>query len=104
MNKAELINRVSESVEGGVRFIVFGVGPVRDSIRRTIAAHATTMNRSGGWHFASAETEDGAALTVTASASDAMKLKALGFIGVMAQGMHHQAHHLAIARGGAPHH
>ena len=31
------------------------------------------------------------------------KLKALGFIGVMTVGMHHQEHHLMIARGMHPH-
>jgi hypothetical protein len=34
---------------------------------------------------------------------DAAKLRGLGFFGVLALGMHHQAHHLMIARGQSPH-
>ena len=28
-----------------------------------------------------------------------IKLKALGFMGIMVQGTHHQAHHLMMAKG-----
>ncbi|MFO1148046.1 MAG: hypothetical protein U1E62_06675 [Alsobacter sp.] len=93
----------STPVDGGIQFTVTGTGDVRDSIRRMVAAHAVTMNGVGGWKYASAEVGDGASLTVTAPAQDMPKLKALGFIGVMTVGMHHQEHHLMIARGMHPH-
>ncbi|MEJ1931281.1 hypothetical protein WDZ92_13585 [Nostoc sp. NIES-2111] len=93
----------STPVEGGVRFTVTGTGEVRDSIRRMVTAHAATMSGVGGWGYASAEVADGASLTVTVPAQDIPKLKALGFIGVMTVGMHHQAHHLMLARGMDPH-
>ncbi len=41
-----------------------------------------------------------AALTVTGADPD--RIRALGFIGVMTVGMHHQAHHLALATGQTP--
>ena len=93
----------SEPIEGGMRFIVSGRGPVSGSIRRMVEAHAKTMNGVGGWTFTAAETDDGATLTVLAPAKDQAKLRELGFIGVMTRGMHHQAHHLMIARGFDPH-
>ena len=93
----------SEPVDGGMRFIVSGTGPVIGSIRRMTGAHARTMNGVGGWTFTAAETDDGATLTVLAPAKDQAKLRGLGFIGVMTRGMHHQAHHLMIARGLDPH-
>jgi len=93
----------AEPVDDGVRFIVSGVGPVKDSIRRMVMAHAATMNAVGGWTFSATETEDGANLTVRVPAKDRAKLSGLGFIGVMTRGMHHQAHHLMIAQGGHPH-
>ena len=34
---------------------------------------------------------------------DAAMIRSLGFIGVMSLGMHHQAHHIALARGVDPH-
>ena len=92
---------VSEPVEGGLRFTVTGDGPVRASIRRMVTAHAATLR--GDWRFAAAETPAGAALTVLVPDADRAKLRGLGFLGVMTRGMHHQAHHLMLARGGDPH-
>ena len=93
----------SEPAEGGVAFVVSGTGKVRDSIQRMVTAHAATMNGVDGWQFVAVSTEAGATLTVRTPASDVVKLKALGFIGVLTRGMHHQMHHLMIARGNDPH-
>lgn len=93
----------SEAVPEGMRFMVSGLGEVRESIRRMVVAHAATMNGQDGWRFAADETPDGATMTVSVPPADRVKLRALGFIGVMTRGMHHQAHHLAIARGAGPH-
>ena len=93
----------SEPVDGGMRFTVSGVGPVKDSIQRMVMAHAATMNGADGWTFAASTTDAGAILNVLAPAKDAAKLHGLGFIGVMTRGMHHQMHHLMIARGENPH-
>jgi hypothetical protein len=104
MNNVTMAARVeSEPIDGGLRFIVAGDGAVRDSIRRMVMAHAATMDGVGGWHFAAKETDDGAILDVRVPAQDVGKLKGLGFIGVMTRGMHHQRHHLMIARGEPPH-
>jgi hypothetical protein len=105
MNNVTLLADVkSETFDDGMRFIVTGAGPVRDSIRRMVTAHAATMNGVDGWMFEAAEIESGTSLTVHAPAKAAAKLKGLGFIGVLASGMHHQEHHLMIARGENPHH
>ena len=93
----------SEPVDGGMRFVVSGVGAVKDSIQRMVTAHAATMNGEGGWKFDASDTDAGAILTVLTPAKDAAKLRALGFLGVMTRGMHHQMHHLMIARGENPH-
>jgi hypothetical protein len=94
----------SERIEGGMRFVVSGVGPVKDSIQRMVTAHAATMSGVGNWTFKAERADDGASLTVLAPTKDQEKLYGLGFIGVMTHGMHHQTHHLMIARGGNPHH
>jgi hypothetical protein len=96
-----------EPISGGMRFVVSGAGPVRESIQRMVSAHARTMNGVDNWNFVAANTATGADLTVTVPAKDADnadKLRGLGFIGVLVHGMHHQAHHLMIARGMDPHH
>ena len=89
---------------GSVRFTVLGQGPVRDSIRRMNMAHAATMNNAEGWTFTAAPTDTGAVLTVTPpDRTMTAKLRALGFIGVMARGMHHNQHQWMLAAGIAPH-
>lgn len=104
MNNVTMAARVkSETIEGGTRFIVTGEGAVRDSIRRMTSAHAATMDGVDGWHFMAKETDGGSIFEVHVSATETTKLKGLGFIGVMARGMHHQEHHLMIARGEHPH-
>ena len=105
MNNVTLLANVKENDQGNsVEFQVTGTGPVTDSIRRMVMAHAMTMNGVDGWNYVAKEIEGGANLTVTPpdSASKA-KLKGLGFIGVMASGMHHQQHHWMIANGQNPH-
>lgn len=96
-------NAKGEPVDGGMRFTVSGDGPVKDSIQRMVMAHAATMNGVGGWKFTASETDTGAILTVLTPAKDVAKLRGLGFIGVLTRGMHHQMHHLMLARGENPH-
>ena len=93
-----------EAMAKGMRYTVSGEGAVADSIRRMALAHAETMDGAGGWHFAAAATADGAILIVESDdPEDAAMIRALGFIGAMTRGAHHQSHHLMIARGSAPH-
>jgi hypothetical protein len=104
MSNVTLAARVaSEPVEGGMRYRVTGDGPVRDSIRRMVTAHAAAMDGVDGWHFEAASADDGAVMTVRPPSKDLAKLRGLGFIGMLARGMHHQTHHLMIARGENPH-
>ena len=90
-----------EPTPGGMKFIVSGDGLVKESVQQMIMAHAATMNGVGVWAFTGTETNSGAILTVAVPAADTERLAGLGFIGVMAEGMHHQTHHLMIARGDA---
>jgi hypothetical protein len=104
MNNVTLASHVSsEPLDGGMKFIVTGDGAIRDSIRRMTSAHAATMDGMGGWHFVAQDTEGGSIFEVRVPPQDMDKLKALGFIGVMTRGMHHQQHHLMIAKGEHPH-
>jgi len=94
----------TEDVAGGVRFLATGEGDTVGSIRRMVTAHAQTMNGVGGWNYTAEEIPQGAALTLAvANPQEISKAKALGFIGVLALGSHHQMHHLMIASGQNPH-
>ena len=102
MDNVTLRARVStEAVPGGARFAVTSDDPaVQASIRAMTLAHAATMDGVEGWSLKAAETEDGATLTAT---GDEIRIRALGYIGLMTVGMHHQEHHFALARGEMPH-
>lgn len=91
-----------EDIQGGARFVVTSADPaVTASIRAMVPAHVATMNGVEGWDMQADEVEGGAVLTVIGS--DADRIRGLGFIGLMTVGMHHQAHHMALAKGQNPH-
>lgn len=94
---------MEEATVDGMTFTISGDGAVRDSIRRMVKAHAATMNGVEGWQFSTAVIPNGAQLTVLVPVADVARLRGLGFIGVLASGMHHQMHHLMLARGEDPH-
>lgn len=105
MNNVTLqANVKTEATPQAVKFIVTGTGDVQGSIQRMVLAHAETMSGTNGWTLKGEKITDGAILTVSAPADELTKVKALGFIGLMTEGMHHQEHHLALARGVDPHH
>lgn len=93
-----------KQLDGSMQYSVTGEGPVRESIKRMVVAHAATMNGFDGWKYAAEPTDTGAILTVTPPDPTAMvKLRALGFIGIMSLGMHHPQHHWMLATGKQPH-
>jgi hypothetical protein len=92
----------AQPVEGGLAVAVTGRGRTLEAIRRMVPAHAAEIERTrlDGWHAGTAPMPDGVRLTVTADdPREVAHIRGLGFIGIMASGAHHQAHHLAIARG-----
>lgn len=94
----------ADPIEGGARFVVTGEGDVTGSIRRMVFAHVAALNGAEAWRMAAEERPGGAVLAVTSPrADDATRIRALGFIGVLTLGMHHQHHHLMLARGMSPH-
>tara|TARA_R110002124_G_scaffold227168_3_gene392432 strand:+ start:21040 stop:21621 length:582 start_codon:yes stop_codon:yes gene_type:complete len=90
--------------DGGMILRVSGDGEVRGSITRMVTAHAATMSGVAGFTYETAESTNGATLIARGdNPAEVEKLRGLGFIGVMTLGAHHQAHHIAIARGDGPH-
>ena len=94
----------SKQVDNAIQFTVTGEGAVKDSIKRMVVAHAATMNGIDGWKITAETTDTGAVMTVTPpNAASLIKLRALGFIGIMSLGMHHQTHHWLLTNGMSPH-
>ncbi|MEL6964250.1 MAG: hypothetical protein AAFO01_15960 [Pseudomonadota bacterium] len=105
MNVLTLDAAISEvSREDGLSIKVTGSGRTLLAIHQMVPAHAAELDKMPAWS-ASAETISEGAVLIVTSPDEAIqaKISALGFFGLMATGSHHQAHHLAIARGTAVH-
>jgi hypothetical protein len=87
------------ALDNGVEITVTGEGRTLEAIKRMVPAHVHELERIG-WNAKSEEVPTGVKLTVTSTdPKQAVKLKALGFMGIMVQGGHHQPHHLLMAKG-----
>ncbi len=93
----------TKEVDFGLEFTVTGTGKTIGAIQRMTVAHSGVMEDSGPWSFNAVKTDTGAVLTVTTSADDLVKMKAIGFFGIISLGMHHQSHHWMMASGSNPH-
>lgn len=91
---------VATPVPGGARFQVTSADPrVQASIGRMVRMHAAMVGDSGET-AAVADIGNGVALTVKGpDRRTEARIRALGFYGSLTEGVHHQRHHLAIARG-----
>ena len=83
-----------------VAFTATGEGRTIHSIRRMLSAHARSDDLPEGWRLSAATIADGAVMLVQVlDPEDISMIKALGLIGLMTMGMHHQSHHLVMALG-----
>lgn len=83
-----------------VTFTATGDGRTVRSIQRMLSAHVRADDLPAGWRFSTASVRDGATLSVlVANPEDVLKVRALGLIGLLTMGMHHQRHHLSMATG-----
>jgi hypothetical protein len=86
-------------LDNGIEITVTGDGRTLQAIKRMVPAHAHELSQIG-WITATQDLPNGVKFTVTTSdPKQVAKLKALGFMGIMALGPHHQAHHLMMAKG-----
>ena len=89
-----------KSFEDAVEFRITGTGPSVRAIHKMVPAHAAELNKTTKWNATTNKLDDGIMLRLAPKEPlELQKLAALGFFGIMATGAHHQAHHLAMARG-----
>ena len=105
MNEVTLHAAAKERVlADGIEIAVTGQSRTLQAIKRMVPAHVRELD-SIGWKTKTEDLADGVKLTVTATDGVPLaKLKALGFMGIMVQGGHHQPHHLLMAKGEFPMH
>jgi len=100
MNEVTLRAVATErALDNGVEIAVTGEGRTLEAIKHMVPAHAGELKKIG-WNANTEELPNGVKLVVTTTdPKQAIKLKALGFMGIMVQGGHHQLHHLMMAKG-----
>ena len=100
MNEVALHAVATERVlDNGIEIAVTGEGRTSDAIKRMVPAHVAELVKLG-WNAKTEDLPNGVKLTViTNDPKEAIKLRALGFMGIMVQGGHHQPHHLMMAKG-----
>ena len=90
----------AEAIAGGALFTVRGGGGAGVAAQRMMLAHAPFLAAATGFTVETKATADGATWRiVSVNLADLARIRGLGFYGLLATGAHHQAHHLAIARG-----
>jgi hypothetical protein len=88
-----------QALENGIEIAVTGEGRTLEAIKRMVPAHVGELVKSG-WNAKTEDLPNGVKLSVTTNDPKQLtKLKALGFMGIMVQGGHHQPHHLMMAKG-----
>jgi len=105
MNEVTLHAVAAErNLDSGIEIAVTGEGRTLDAIQRMVPAHISELVKLG-WNAKAEDLPNGVKLTViTNDPKEALKLHALGFMGIMVQGGHHQPHHLMMAKGEMPLH
>lgn len=106
MNEVVLHSVVKQTpVASGLAMDVTGSGRTEQAIRAMVIPHAAELDRMPEWSAKTETIPGGVRLTVLAKRADDAKLVArtrgLGFAGLITEGSHHQAHHLAMAKGEA---
>ncbi len=100
-----LRSRVEEKpIDGGLEILVDGDSATLEAARRVVPAHVAAVEGFRGWRVEVLDgaTEDGTPLRLRLIAPDESEteiLRALGFFGFLASGIHRPGYHLALARG-----
>jgi hypothetical protein len=106
MNEVVLRSAVKQApIPGGLAMEITGSGRTEQAIRAMVVPHVVELDRMAEWSARAETLPGGVRLVVVAERPDDAKLVArirgLGFAGLITQGAHHQAHHLAMAKGEA---
>jgi hypothetical protein len=104
MNEVVLRSAVKQTpITGGLAMEITGTGRTEQAIRAMVVPHAVELDRLPSYAVRTESIPGGVRLTVLARNPDETKvvarIRGLGFAGLITEGAHHQAHHLAMAKG-----
>lgn len=94
-----------EKIEKGAKIVIKAQNTVAQaSLTRAMSAHPGMLKSETNWSMTATPDGDKYVLTITTEKPEEVaRLRALGYIGVMALGDHHQVHHWSMASGYDPH-
>ena len=93
-----------EAVDGGLDVVAGGSGQTLTAIRRLVPSHAAQMDGFRGWKITAENRGERVHLRLRSDDPKEVEvLRALGFFGFMASGVHHPHQLLAVARGRGAH-
>ena len=93
----------TRAIPGGFEATLAGDARTAAALQRVWRAHAGMLGQQGAVRVAVTDLPGGVRLRVVAADTRAVpRVRALGAIGLLTEGAHHQAHHLMLARGAMP--
>lgn len=94
-----------ENIEKGAQIVIRAKSEeAHQSLTRALKAHPSMMESETGWTMDVKQNKELFTLIIeTNKPEEVVKLRAFGYIGIMAQGDHHQVHHWMMASGSNPH-
>ena len=109
MDEVTMRARVAQrQVPGGIEADVTGSGATVAAIQRMVPSHSRAMDATPEYRSTTTLLPSGVRFLITAEhPSDAariVRIRGLGFAGLLTSGDHHARHHLALARGDAAAH
>lgn len=95
-----------EAISKGVRVSVRPTTTAAaQSLTRLLTAHGPQLQHERGWKLSSVKYQDGLRIDITTDdETEVTKVRAFGYIGMLAAGAHHAVHHWAMASGHDAHH
>jgi len=90
-----------QAIKMGVKLQVHPLTPrAKTALKRVLMLHPAMLKKEKGWKMESKQNGDIWIIRcTTTSPKDVPKIRALGYIGLLATGAHHQRHHWMIATG-----
>lgn len=92
-----------KDIAGGIDAQVTGNGKTIGSIQRLASNHTSMLNGMPEYRASVVSLPTGVRVSITArdpnDTKTVARIRGLGFAGLLTEGMHHQRHHLAMARG-----
>ncbi|HKK45812.1 MAG TPA: hypothetical protein VJ964_09835 [Balneolaceae bacterium] len=97
--EVEVLNK--QAISMGVQLQVHPLTErAKTALKRVLMMHPAMLKKEKGWKMESERTGNKWTIRCTTTSSeDVPKIRALGYIGLLATGAHHQRHHWMIATG-----